>query len=65
MTSGGENSGKTLSHSAVVRHLVRVGPGGKVELPLEKGWRREQLKIVAFVQQAGPGKVLGVAAVKL
>ena len=60
----GENSGKTLSHSAVVRTLVQLGPSGKVELALERGWKREQLKVVAFVQQAGPGKVLGVAWVK-
>ena len=60
----GENSGKTLSHTAVVRQLIRVGPTGKLELPLDRSWRRDQLKVVAFVQQPGPGKVLGVAWVK-
>ena len=60
----GENSGKTLRHVAVVRHLVRVGPSGKVQLALDHGWKPDQLKVVAFVQGAGPGKVIGVASVR-
>ena len=60
----GENRGMTLSHTAVVRQLVRVGADGTVSIALEPGWKREQLKVVAFVQQPGPGKVLGVAWTK-
>lgn len=60
----GENRGATLSHTAVVRHLVRV-EGGKVTAPLDAGWNRAHLKVVAFSQEPGPGRVLGVAAVKL
>lgn len=62
--SRGENRGQTLSHTAVVRQLVRVGADGKVSLALEKGWKVDQLKVVAFVQEPGPGKVLGVAWTK-
>ena len=60
----GENRGETLSHVAVVRQLVRV-QGGKVTLPLDSAWKRGQLKVVAFHQEKGPGRVLGVASVKL
>jgi hypothetical protein len=62
--SRGENRGLTLSHAAVVRHLVRVGANGTVSIPLEPGWKLEQLKVVAFVQEPGPGKVLGVTWIK-
>lgn len=60
----GENRGETLSHVAVVRQLVRV-EGGKVTLPLDSSWKRGQLKVVAFHQEKGPGRVLGAASVKL
>lgn len=60
----GENRGRTLSHTAVVRHFVRV-ENGKVTLPLEATWNRAHLKVVAFNQEKGPGRVLGVAAKKL
>ena len=60
----GENRGERLSHTAVVRQLVRV-ENGKVTLPLDSSWKRGQLKVVAFNQEKGPGRVLGVASVKL
>lgn len=60
----GENRGETLTHTAVVRQLVRL-EGGKVTLPLDPAWKRGQLKVVAFHQEKGPGRVLGVAAVPL
>ncbi len=61
----GENSGRTLSHTAVVRELQRVKADGTVRIPLDKAWKRDALKVVAFLQQAGPGKVLGVATAPL
>ena len=61
----GENSGKTLSHTAVVRQLLKVGANGTVSIPIDAGWKVDALKVVAFVQQPGPGKVLGVAWTKL
>jgi hypothetical protein len=66
--SRGENSGRHLSHVAVVTQLTRVGklePGKnfgqdfrvKLKLP-DSG--PVNLRIVAFVQESGPGKVTGV-----
>ena len=63
----GENRGLTLSHAPVVRLLVDDGPvraEHHVRLGLSPAWKREQLRVVAFVQEAG-GRVvaLGTAAV--
>jgi len=63
----GENRGRTLVHAPVVRalHQVAVVPGGgwtgRVHLPLLEGWRRQALRVVAFVQARPAGRVSGVA----
>jgi hypothetical protein len=64
----GENSGRHLVHVAVVRQLTKVGklPKGKgfdqeVQLKLKPGEDPKNLRIIAFVQEPGPGKVLGAA----
>jgi hypothetical protein len=64
----GENSGRHLSHVAVVTEFTKVGklePGKslgqdfrvKLKLP---GPGPMNLRIVAFAQESGPGKVIGV-----
>jgi hypothetical protein len=66
--SRGENSGRHLSHVAVMTELTKVGklePGKslgqdfrvKLKLP---GPGPMNLRIVAFAQESGPGKVIGV-----
>jgi len=66
--SRGENSGRHLSHVAVVAELTKVGklePGKsfdqdfriKLKLPAPGP---VNLRIVAFAQESGPGKVTGV-----
>lgn len=66
--SRGENNGRHLSHVAVVTELTKVGklePGKsfgqefriKLKLP---GPGPMNLRIVAFAQESGPGKVIGV-----
>ncbi len=68
----GENVGRTLSHTAVVRTLATLpaptpADGGFVSearLKLSSGWKREKLRAVA-VLQAPSGPVSGVAAVEL
>src|SRR5262245_5949417 len=63
----GENQGRTLAHAPVARLLVTEGPVATehhVRLGLSPSWKRDQLRVVAFVQEAG-GRVvaLGTAAV--
>ena len=64
----GENGGRHLVHVAVVQELTKVGklPKGKsfahdVQLKLKPGTDPKNLRIVAFVQESGPGIVLGAA----
>jgi hypothetical protein len=68
----GENEGRRLTHVAVVQQLVKVGKLGKgksfnqnVELKLKPGTDPKNVRLVAFVQEPGPGKALGVAERKL
>jgi hypothetical protein len=65
--SAGENSGKRLAHVAVVEYLKRIGKldSGKsfaqdCQVKLKKGTAAGNLRVVAFVQEPGPGRVLGV-----
>lgn len=62
----GENSGRTLDHVAVVQSLTKVGSLEKgksfakdVELKLNSKTDPANLRLIAFVQEPGPGKVLG------
>jgi hypothetical protein len=64
----GENGGHHLIHVAVVQELTKVGklPKGKsfaqdVQLKLKPGTDPRNLRLVALVQESGPGKVLGAA----
>jgi len=68
----GENGGRHLVHVAVVQQLVKVGKLEKgkgfdqqVQLKLKPGEDPRNLRIVAFVQEPGPGKVLGATWQKL
>jgi hypothetical protein len=68
----GENGGRHLVHVAVVQQLIKVGklPKGKtfsqdVEVKLAPGTDPKNVRLVAFVQEPGPGKTLGVALRKI
>jgi hypothetical protein len=68
----GENAKRRLTHIAVVRSLDKIGRfDGKTPfsvtrpVSLDRGWRREAIKVVVFVQESGSLRVLGVAARKL
>jgi hypothetical protein len=69
----GENGGRTLPHSAVVRALNAIGTipaevSGRsvsVYLPLSQGWRTSQLRAVGFVQERETRRVLGAGATPL
>ena len=64
--SRGENSGRHLSHVSVVQILERVGslePGKTfskdVEMKMPPHDNLSNLRAIAFVQESGPGKILG------
>ena len=64
--TAGENAGRNLTHVAVVRSLVRVGTVAgtqtftkAVTVKLPEPSDSKDLRIVAFVQEAGTGRVLG------
>jgi hypothetical protein len=64
----GENGGKHLVHVAVVMQLTKVGKlekgkalGKDVELKPKPGTDPKNLRLIAFVQERGPGQILGAA----
>lgn len=64
----GENGGRHLVHVAVVQKLTRIGKLSKgktftddVQLKLAPSDDPTNLRVVAFVQEPGPGKILGAA----
>lgn len=65
----GENQGRELHHSAVVRRLERVGRlrqgafSATVPVRLDKDWKREDLRIVVWVQDPNEGKITGAASI--
>ena len=70
----GENSGEDLHHAAVVRSLRKVGDAkagqsvafsGEREVRLDAGWKRENLRVVVFVQDPKSRHILGAAAARL
>src|SRR6185369_5770966 len=69
----GENSGKKLEHQSVVRELKSIGTlnapdkSGEIEttLQLKPNWKRENLKIVAFVQENASRRILGAGRILL
>ncbi len=66
--ASGENSGKHLSHIDVVQQIKKVGKLDKnnhfsqdFQLKLQPGTDPNNIRVVAFVQEPGPGRVLGAA----
>jgi hypothetical protein len=68
----GENSGHHLEHVAVVQRITKIGKLSKgktfaddVQLKLAPTEDPKNLRVIAFVQESGPGKILGAALLKL
>jgi hypothetical protein len=70
----GENTGRTIQHTGVVRHLARIAtmPGqparpfvAEAAVKLKSAWLRENLSVVAFLQEPRSRRVLGVARTTL
>jgi hypothetical protein len=64
----GENGGRHLTHVAVVQQLIKIGKLQKgknfdetIQLKLNPGTDPKNVRIVAFVQEPGPGRLLGAA----
>ena len=67
----GENSGRHLTHVAAVEDLVKIGKleGGKsfaqdFQQKLKPGTAPSNMRVIAFVQETGLGRVLGAALQK-
>jgi hypothetical protein len=69
--SRGENAGRRLSHTGVVRKLISIGKIDSQQFEaravesIEKSWNRGLLKAVVFVQERKSRRVLGAASVPL
>ena len=68
---GGENAGRRLGHSAVVRQLTVLGTtlgsafSAMPSVHFSPGWRRVDLSAVVFVQERASRRIIGAAALKL
>ena len=70
---GGENSGRKLEHTSVVRELKSVGMltaeqnnfEGVVAPQFQPNWKKENLKLVVFIQENASRKILGVNRISL
>ena len=67
--SAGENSGHRLVHVSVVRSLTKIGALGKgqhfaqdAQVKLEPGSDPSNLRLIAFLQEPGQGRVWGAAS---
>ena len=71
--SRGENAGRSLHHTAVVRTLSSLGNidsqsksfSAEPVVRIEGKWKRENLKAVVFVQERASRRVLGAAQISM
>jgi hypothetical protein len=69
----GENAGHKLAHVGVVRKLAKIGSVSASDAPfkaeptvaLDKGWRRENMRAVVFLQEHTSLRVVGAVSLKL
>lgn len=67
----GENAGRKLSHTAVVRRLEVIGSikgasfAAAPVVRMEKGWRHDRLRAIVFTQERASRRVVGAATVAL
>ena len=56
----GENAGRTMRHSGVVRILQSLGDARTTTLNVKPEWKRDKLRVVAFVQSKKTSQILSV-----
>lgn len=68
----GENGGHHLVHVAVVQKIIKVGKfskgksfTGDIQIKLAPTDDPKNLRVIAFIQESGPGKILGAGLQKL
>jgi hypothetical protein len=67
----GENSGRKLAHSAVVRKLTKLGTvdGGSFNaeqtIELNSSWKRQNMKAVVFIQERRSRRVIGAGTIRV
>jgi hypothetical protein len=70
----GENAGQDLHHAAVVRSMRKIGEAkadaefsfaGDAKVPLQKEWKRENLRAVLLVQERKSRRILGAAETRI
>ncbi len=70
----GENAGEDLHHAAVVRSMRKIGEAkaggetsfaGDASIPLQREWKRENLRAVLFVQEKKSRRILGAAEIRI
>jgi hypothetical protein len=69
----GENSGRVLEHISVVRELREIGKitssdtkfSSETALQIQSNWKKENVKIVVFVQENDSRKILGVNQISI
>jgi hypothetical protein len=71
----GENAGEDLHHAAVVRTLRKLGVAnardpetsftGDVNVSFDRGWKRDNLRAVVFVQEKKNRRIVGAAETKV
>jgi hypothetical protein len=65
----GENHGRTLTHTAVVHRLITIGEAAgrsadaRTTIAIDPAWKRDDIRIVAFVQERRGGAVLASATI--
>lgn len=67
----GENAGESLRHTSVLRTLKKVGKAeadkdqafaGEQSVRLDSAWKRENTRVIVFVQERKSRKILGAAS---
>jgi hypothetical protein len=71
---GGENAGRTLTHTAVVRSMTLLaeldprkdqGYNAEIQVPLLSAWNRKTLRAVLLVQEKTSRRIIGAATCPL